>query len=775
MLSIRMVRLELWYCTALLSLSLGFGAVTPPKITSFSPTAVNVGTFTVTITGSGFQTGAKVNLNGTPVTTKFMSDTQVSFTATVNSAGNVAISVSNPAPNAANSNDKALNVMPPITVNGHPDTMFTMRAGTQHKFTVTVSNAVDKTVVWSVNGIAGGNKVLGMIAADGTYDAPPVPPNPNVIQLGVASTVDPKATDTIAVTLNNPTPVITSVSPSTLTIGKSVAFSINGTGFVGGAIVKRGGVALNATVVSSTRIDVTGEVPASPGGVTVLTVANIAPGPATSKALVVPVAPANATMSYLAAARFLEQAAFGPSPADIAHLQQLGIDAWIAEQMTLPPSPYRNYGTAGLDKNQSEFFVHATAGQNQLRQRVTHALSEIFVVSGVKTTESRQVANFLNQLSSNAFGNFRKLLRDVTLNAAMGDYLDMVNNDKANPVTGVLPNENYAREVLQLFTIGIVPLNPDGTPGTGTNYNQSTIADLARAFTGWTYYSTRGAPAHGHNEPNYEGPMLPVEANHDTGAKTVLGTTLPAGHTATQDLDAAIDAIFAHPNVGPFISLRLIEQLVTSNPSPAYMTRVVSKFNNNGQGVRGDLAAVIHAILTDPEARAGDAPNAITPANFGHLREPILFLIGLLRALDATVIVQNPLESAGTDMGQKLFYSPSVFNYYSPLTRIPAGIYGPEFQIFSPATTLARANVVYNLIVNGLDRDVRFNTNVFSTIAGDPAALVNVIDNALLYGRLPSALRGYITTAVNATTDHNERLKTALYLIASSPEYQVAH
>ena len=773
-----MVRLVRWAHLALLSGAISLFAVTTPtpQIASFAPTAVNVGTFTVTITGQNFVAGSVVNIAGKPVTTKFVSATQLSFTATVLTDGKVDITVANPAPNAAVSSTKSFTVMPPITVNAHPDTMYTMRAGTSHKFTVTVTNAIDKSVTWSVNGKVGGSAQYGAIAPDGTYTAPPLPPTTNVVQLSVASVADPKATDVVQVTINNPSPVITSVSPSTLPIGNPVAFTINGTGFVTGAVVKRAGVALTATVVNETKITVTGEVPASVGGVTTLTVSNPDPGASTSKAAIVPVGPPSPKLSVLAAGRFLEQASFGPNPASLAHLREIGVDAWIAEQMSLAPSQYKNYGTSGLDKNQSEFFVNAIGGADQLRQRVAFALGQIFVISGLKTAESRQVAPFLNLLANEAFGNFRTLLRDVTLNPAMGDYLDMVNNDKADVTTGSVPNENYAREVLQLFSLGTSPLHTDGTAQSGVTYDQSTITNLARAFTGWTYYSTRGAPSHGHNSPNYNGPMLPVEANHDTGAKTVLGVAIPAGHTAAQDLDAALDIIFQHPNVGPFISLRLIQHLVTSNPSPAYMQRVVAKFNNNGQNVRGDLAAVVRAILTDPEARAGDNAAEIVPATGGHLREPVLFLTNLIRALDATVVVQNPLESAGNDMGQKVLYSPSVFNYYSPLYRIPAGIYGPEFQLLSPATTLARANVVYNLIVNGLDKDVRFSTTVLSAIASaDPAQLVDVVNAALLYGRLPSQLRSEILTAVTATTDRTERLKTALYLIASSPLYQVEH
>lgn len=768
------VRKTVWIYAALFAGSIAFGA-TKPQIVSFHPAAVNVGTFSVAITGMNFAPGAVVSLDGVAVPSTFISPTQLSFTATVDLANNYSVTVTNPAPNAAISTAKTLKVMPPIAVNVHPHTMVTLRAATGHKFAVTVSNAVDPSVTWLVNGIVGGNATLGTIAADGTYSAPAVPPSPNVLQVQARSKAAPAAVDSVALTLINAVPVITSVNPKPLPVSKTSSFTVNGTGFVTGAVVKRAGVALTTNVVSNTQLSVTGEVPASIGGVTAITVSNPNPGAATSKVTVVPVGPPNPQLSYLAAARFLEQASWGPDPVSVAHLQAIGINAWLAEQFAAPMSTYANHGSGGLDKNQSEFFVNAMTKPDQLRQRVAFALSQIFVISGLKTPESRQFAPYLNMLSADAFGNYRAILKDVTLSPAMGVYLDMVNNDKADPTTGTAPNENYAREVLQLFSIGLVPLNPDGSAAPGVTYDQNTITNLARAFTGWTYPSAHGAPAHGHNPENFSGPMVPVAANHDTGAKTVLGKLFPAGQTASQDLDTAMDAIAQHPNVGPFISLRLIEHLVTSNPSPAYLSRVIAKFNNNGSNVRGDLQAVVTAILTDPEARQGDNVNDPAIAGGGHLREPILFLLNLIRAMDASVVVNNPLESAGSDMGQKLFYSPSVFNYYSPLYRIPGGLLGPEFQTLSPATSLARANTVYNFMASGLDRDVRFSTSLLAELASDPAELVDVLNTALLYGRLPLALRADIITALGATTDRNDRVKTALYLIASSPLYQVEH
>lgn len=705
-----MVLLARWSHLALvLGVAAGVFAADPkPQITSFQPSAVNVGSFRVTIVGANFVPGSVVLVNGESVSSTYQSPTQLTFAGAADDPQTLAVTVSNPAPNANTSSPAKLTVMPPVRVSVRPAAAVTMRAASTRKFTVTVSNAVDLTVSWSVNGVPGGSLAFGTIAADGTYTAPSVPPSPPVVRVAAASTSDARATDTVMVTLTNPVPVITSVNPPTLAISRNVELTVRGTGFVPGASIRNGSASLASTVISENEIRATADIPAVPGGVSILTVSNPAPGPAISSGFPVRVSPATTRIGYLAAARLLDQGAFGPDPAGIARAQEIGVDAWISEQMKAPRTEYVNYGGGMLDYNQSEFFVNAVSGSDQLRQRVAYALGQIFVISGLKTSDSRQFAPFLNMLAGNAFGNFRTLLREVTLDPAMGVFLDMVNNDKADPATGLEPNENYARELLQLFTIGTAPLGPDGTVLEGNAYDESTVVNLSRAFTGWTYYSTRGAPARGHNSPNYGGPMLPVEANHDTGEKQIFGKTLPAGRSASADLDAALDVVFEHPNVGPFISFRLIQHLVTSNPSPAYIKRVASVFNDNGQNQRGDLAAVIRAILKDPEARAGDDVNAALNPAFGHLREPVLFLVNLLRALGATVIEQNPLESAGADMGQKLFYAPSVFNYYSPLYQVPGGLYGPEFQLLTPATTLTRANIVYQLIVNGLDKDVSF-------------------------------------------------------------------
>ena len=485
-----------------------------------------------------------------------------------------------------------------------------------------------------------------------------------------------------------------------------------------------------------------------------------------------PVKPGHPQMSYLAAARFLEQASWGPNAESINHLQDVGFDAWLAEQFAAPPSLYKDsdYNSENLTVQQSEFFVHATAGLDQLRQRMAFALGQIAVVSGMKTGQPRQMVPYQNMLLEDAFGTYAKLLRDVTLSPTMGVYLDMVNNDKGDPALGTSPNENYVREMLQLFSIGTVGLHADGTAADRATYDQATIIDMARALTGWTFPGK--AISQGHNPENFSGPMIAVEANHDRGKKVILGgKLLPADQSAEQDLEDVLKAISTHPNVAPFVSLRLIQHLVTSNPSPAYLGRVSKVFTTSG----GDLKAVVTQILKDPEARRGDDPGAAPDTTGGHWREPVLFVVGLMRNMGATVSPNNTLERFTAVIGQRLFYPTSVFNDYSPLYHTSDGLLAPEFELLSSATALGRANVVRNFVERKFAGDAVFDFAPFLALAESPPALVDAVDHTFLYGRLPPGLKPTIVTAISATRDLNKRVRNAIYLVASSSWYQVEH
>jgi len=436
---------------------------------------------------------------------------------------------------------------------------------------------------------------------------------------------------------------------------------------------------------------------------------------------------------------------------------------------------------------QRDFFTHALNNPDQLRQRVAFALSQIMVVSSVEIYEAYGLADFQNILLNDALGNYRTLLQDVTLSPTMGHYLDMANSDQSNPANGTVPNQNYAREVLQLFSIGLVELNQDGSQqldATGApipTYAPPTIAGFAALFTGWTYPPLSGASSKWNNPINFDGQMVSFPNHHQTGSKLLLdGYTVPAGQTPDEDLANGLDNIFNHPNVGPFIGKQLIQHLVTSNPSTAYVARIAAVFADNGHGVRGDLSAVVRAILEDEEAR-DVAPAAI----FGHLREPALFIAAALRSLGGQSDGVLP-RSASAAMGQPIFSPQTVFNFYPPSYQIPGTqIIAPEFGIQNAATALARSNFVNTVILQGgaaPSSSVSGSTGTSIglsafTGANDNAAMIQTLNQTLMHGSLSSDAGTIILAAANAaaanSSDPIAPVRAAAYLILTSGQYQV--
>lgn len=747
-----------------------------PVLTSVSPSTVNVGAIRVVLQGRGFLPSSVVFVNGSAVATTYQSPTSLGALFDVPNAGWMTVTVQNPDPGAATSQGRRLTVLEPVSLTVSPANA-TMRLGTTRKFSARVVNTADKRVNWSVNGIPGGDPTVGTIGPDGIYVAPWLMVAGGTVVIGAVSVADPAAASQANLTFLNPIPVLSEVGRPRLNWG-SQEVRIQGTGFVPGMQLRAGSQTFETVFESPTAARATLVLSPVPGGLITLRVRNPEPGPVMSAPLVVAAAPANPLVSERAAGRFLEQASWGPDPTSLARVQEIGFEAWIDEQLTLPASSYRLSGDSSdsLVKQQSQFFANAMRNPDQLRQRVAFALGQIFVVSGVKTGEPRQMVPYQNLLLQDAFGSYARLLRDVTLSPTMGVFLDMVNNDRAEPGSGLSPNENYVREALQLFSIGTVLLDrfgqiqrdPHGLPI--PTYNQALINEMARALTGWTF---PGRPiTQGHNREHYSGPMIPVEANHDPGSKTILGgVVLPAGNSAQADLDAVLAAIAAHPNVAPFISLRLIQHLVSSAPTPEFLGRVSQVFTDT----QGDLGRVVRAILLDPEARRGDDPQAAMDPAGGHLREPILYLLSVLRCLNARILAENPIEALAADMGQKLFYPPSVFNYYSPFYRTSDGLAAPEFQLLNPATALVRVNVIQNLVCRGLDGDAHFDLGPFLALAGTPDLLVEALDRALLFGRMPASLKGDVARAIEVSPDPSERVRNAIYLIATASLYQVQH
>jgi uncharacterized protein (DUF1800 family) len=438
---------------------------------------------------------------------------------------------------------------------------------------------------------------------------------------------------------------------------------------------------------------------------------------------------------------------------------------------------------ANLLPVQQTFFQNALNGPDQLRQRVAFALREIWVVSQLEVENASAFPPLLRIFQNRAFDNYENLMRDVTLNPAMGHYLNMVNDDKGNPAKGTAANENYGREIMQLFTLGLTRLNTDGTPALDSNgrsiptYTQADVADVAKAFTGWTYPGMPGFASKPHNPVYYLGAMVPFEGNHDTTKKSILGVALPANQSAEQDLTDALHVIFMDSNLPPFLSQQLIQHLVTSNPSPSFVARVAAVFEDNGSGIRGDLKAVVQAILSDPEARAGDQPNAPVLEGFGHMREPVLFVTALLRALGGTLAANTLVTGTATNLGQQLFFAPSVFSYFSPQYRATGGFPAPEFQIYSSQTATNRINLVNSAVYGGqFDAGTKFSLSLYIAAARvSSSALIQLISNNLFHGAMSNNLQGAIEQALAPLTVPADKAKGALYIALTSSEYQIIH
>ncbi len=526
--------------------------------------------------------------------------------------------------------------------------------------------------------------------------------------------------------------------------------------------------------------------------------------------------------------RFLDQAGFGAAPGEADAVRTQGLSEWIEEQFRAPETGYpalpAEPGTAPAscvyntvcyrDKYtlyplQNRFFTNALYGGDPLRQKVAWALHKILVVSGNDVSMPSRLTPYLRVLNRNAFGSFRTLLDELTRNAAMGRYLDLSTSTRTRP------NENYPRELLQLFSVGTIRLNPDGSPQTDADgpiptYDQAVVDGFAKALTGWTF-----APPPATGVTNYVDPMQLNAANHDATSKLLLrGVTLPAGRSGTQDLADALDNVFTDPNVGPFLGSQLIRMLVTSNPSPAYVARVSAAFDDDGRGVRGDMKAVIRAILLDPEARQETAP-----PSFGRLREPALWLIASLRALgarsaDGTADADGYLANRVSPLGQNPLRPPSVFSYFPPDYEAPGagGLLGPEFGIYSATTALGRVNLVNTLVystsgcpvatrpclrpysdpsnvhahTNGLSLDLPGLVPLAGSLAApDPGPLVDELSRRLLHGAMSPAMRSQVVQALNAIAPTDpvppadvlggklRRVQAAVYLVLTAPQFQV--
>lgn len=521
-----------------------------------------------------------------------------------------------------------------------------------------------------------------------------------------------------------------------------------------------------------------------------------------------PSKPVKPSISIGEASRFLSQASFGPTEAEAMALTGSTYSNWINNQFTLPRASHYSHvlslKSQGVNiddfTNQhavESFWKQAITGPDQLRQRVTWGLSQIFVVGDVNTIRN---ASYYDLLAANAFGNYRTLLEEVTLSPAMGYWLSHIGNKKEDLATGRLPDENYAREVMQLFSIGLWKLNADGTrmlDGLGKpipTYGQEDIRGMAKVLTGWTYANCNPATeswycfdsarsGYSRNYTDITAQMLPLEAYHSTAQKTIVnGVVIPSGGTARSDLKIALDTLFNHPNTGPFIGRQLIQRLVKSNPSPQYVGRVAAAFANNGNGVRGDMQAVIRAVLLDTEAR--DVTQTQTQTA-GRLREPVQMLAQYFR------VFTTPPSDGRFDFNvwwmesvfqQRPLSSPSVFNFYSP-NFLPPGemsqnvVYGPEFQILHEGTVVDSYNFIEYFVMNEVDGETgyRHNYTALESLAGNPGALVDKLSLLLTGSRLSTASRTIIVDAVGRVSVNSpkDRVKMAIMLFEIAPDYKV--
>ncbi len=539
-----------------------------------------------------------------------------------------------------------------------------------------------------------------------------------------------------------------------------------------------------------------------------------------------PSTPATVAPTQAEAARVLTQATFGPTESSIQSVVSSGsINNWISAQISAGPASITHQahvdaviaanGSAGSNEFYQTWWRQAISGNDQLRQRVAFALSQIFVISlNDDVIDARGAASYYDMLTRDALGNYRTLLKDVTLHPMMGRYLTYLANQKEDAAGTRTPDENYAREVMQLMTIGLVELNPDGAPrlnGANTipTYTSADIAGLAKVFTGISWYHPTptnstffGGSA---NADRNVTPMIFYPNYHSTSEKVFLGTTIPASATVNVggDIDIALDRLFNHANTAPFISHRLIQQLVTSNPSPAYVGRVAAVFANNGAGVRGDLAAVVRTILTDAEARA--TTTAASSTSFGKLREPLIRLANWARAFNVTSQTGNYLitsTSSNTSLSQSPLSSPSVFNFWRPGFTPPGTtqlgqrtLVAPEFQIVDEVTVASYVNAMQDIIQNGVGqtptggsgRDVRSAYTAEIALTDTPSTLVDRMNSLLFYGQMSTTLRDRIIAGVTAVTiptanGSNQaaidtarlnRARTAVFLSMISPEYLV--
>ncbi|MGD0799009.1 MAG: DUF1800 family protein [Acidobacteriaceae bacterium] len=812
-----------------------------PVIGSVTPSGFTEGTTTVTVSGTQFVYGAQIFWNGVAVPTTFVSDTELAAAIAAPNPGTYPLMVGNPGPGAANSG-----VVSEVVGPGQVVLTLETNGGTSVRVTNSLSVAINVSgtnntgVTWLINGAASGNAQIGTIIAnpDGsvTYTAPAVVPTPsNIVQLTAVSVDNPAVSIRQNIAVMNPIPVLAAATPMAFNPGPATVV-VTGSNFINGAQVLVNGTPAPTTFNSGGQL--TASVNAANPGDLDLQVLNPGPGPAASADLIALVNgnPPTLVPSPQDASRFLAQATFGATDGDIRNLSQIGFTAWLNQQVSIPPTlhepaveqslilnnPACNVGDVTCNAAlfvqnasdegylQQSFWQQALTGSDQLRQRVKYALTELMVISSTNPAVQnmpRGMANYLDVLGADAFGNFRQLLQDVTLNPMMGQFLSVQGNDKGDSTRD--PDENYAREVMQLFTIGLYQLNPDGTQVLDASgnaiptYSNNDVMGLAKVFTGFSWNvpgntsDTAWSNCCMYVGTGFGEDILPMQSypnHHSTDEKDFLGVTIPASTNPDPagDLKIALDTLFNHPNTPPFVCKQLILHLVTSNPSPAYVARVAAVFQNDGTGVRGNMQAVIQAILLDTEARNSSA--AAANPQYGKVREALIRYAEWARAFTAQS--RNGSFNLGSTedpifaLGEMSLRSPTVFNWFAPgyvppATSISAaGLVAPEMEMTDVSTVVGYLNYMQSAI----GANAAGGPDVFSSysaelaLAATPDQLLDRINLLLMAGEMDSTLQSEILSAVNSIAVPTSgqaainaallaRVETAIYLTMASPSY----
>jgi uncharacterized protein (DUF1800 family) len=812
-----------------------------PVLSTVTPTTFTEGVTNIQVNGSQFVYGAQISWNGAHLDTTYISSTELVAEVSAPNPGTFPLTVINPDPGSTSANPISVRVGPgPVGLKLDTSGGTDVRVSNSLTFGLTVNGTNNTGVTLAVNGIPGGNAQVGTAVSNNNliiYTAPAVVPTPsNIVLLTITSVDNPAVSISQNVAVLNPIPILVSASPMSFNPGPATIV-LTGQKFITGAQVLVNGSAVTTAFNGGTQLTATADL-TEPGNLD-LQVLNPSPGPATSADLIATVngTPPVPIVSPQDAARFLDQATFGATDGDIRNLSMIGYQAWLNQQFNIPETPEEppvetalivsnppcasgdvtcnaalfQQNSANENLVQAQFWQQALSGNDELRERVKYALSQLFVISSNNSTSIQSMprgeASYYDMLGNDAFGNFRQLLQDVTLSPMMGQFLSMLGNDKGNATTD--PDENYAREVMQLFTIGLWQLNDDGTQKLDGNgqpiptYSNTDVQGLAAVFTGFGWdipgndTDTAWSNCCIYVGPGYGEELLPMQSfpsHHSTVQKQFLGVTIPASGSPDPDgdLKIALDTLFNHPNLPAFFAKQMIQHLVTSNPSPAYVDRVAQVFKDDGTGVRGNLQAVITAILLDPEAR--DTASATSNPQYGKVREPLLRYTEWARAFTA----QSRTGSYGTGstedpiygLGEMWLRSPTVFNWFSPGYSPPAttiasdGLLAPEMQITNVSTVVGFINFM-QVVIGASDTN---GPDIFSSygeemrLAATPDQLMDRINLLLMAGQMSSSLYSQIEsvvesipipsgdqTAINAAL--LSRVQTAVYLTVASPEF----